>query len=241
MKKHRRKIYSVLIVISIMVIGFLFYAADYYHANAESFAALMPSEAVSVTITENIISFQPKDPSDIGLIFYPGGKVEYSAYSPLLKALASNGINCFLVHMPINLAVLDIDKARDVISAHSEISTWYIGGHSLGGAMASKYASENSATLKGILLLGAYASSDLSDTSLNLLSIYGSEDNVLNKTKVENTKSNNPLNSVYYEIEGGNHSYFGNYGEQKGDGTANITPKEQQDIAIKEICDFIEQ
>ncbi|MBN2882364.1 MAG: hypothetical protein JXN10_02475, partial [Clostridia bacterium] len=41
------------------------------------------------------------------------------------------------------------------------------------------------------------------------------------------------------EITGGNHAYFGNYGEQKGDGTASISREEQQNITAKAVIDFM--
>ena len=45
---------------------------------------------------------------------------------------------------------------------------------------------------------------------------------------------------IQYEISGGNHAYFGNYGEQKGDGTASITRESQQEQAVEQIMLFIE-
>ena len=36
-------------------------------------------------------------------------------------------------------------------------------------------------------------------------------------------------------IEGGNHAYFGSYGEQDGDGKANISNAEQIEFAANEI------
>ena len=41
------------------------------------------------------------------LFFYPGGKVETSAYEPLMQACAAQDILCVLVSMPFHLAVFD--------------------------------------------------------------------------------------------------------------------------------------
>ncbi|MNC40977.1 Alpha/beta hydrolase family protein [compost metagenome] len=171
--------------------------------------------------------------SDTGLIFYPGGKVEATAYTPLLKQLSQNGITCVLVKMPFNLAVFDIDAAEHVYEKFPNIQKWYIGGHSLGGAMASSYANKNSDKIEGLILLGAYPVGD-SDSGLDLptLAIYGSEDMVLDKEKLAGTPNK-------HEIPGGNHAYYGNYGKQKGDGTATITREEQQHQAVEEIIHFI--
>jgi len=69
--------------------------------------------------------------------------------------------------------------------------------------------------------------------------MYGSDDEVLNKNKLSETKINAPSNSLYYEIEGGNHAGYGDYGVQKGDGTATISGNEQQNIVTDKIIKFI--
>jgi len=198
------------------------------------------NQNITITYKDDSAIFSPKvNAKKVGLIFYPGAKVEYTAYAPLLTRLAKNGITCVLIKMPFNLAVFDINSANKAISEVSNITTWYISGHSLGGAMASTYAANNANQLSGIILLGAYPSSDLSKTNLKLLTMYGSNDEVLNKNKLSETKSNAPSNSLYFEIEGGNHAGYGNYGVQKGDGTATISADEQQNIVTAKILEFI--
>ena len=106
--------------------------------------------------------------------------------------------------------------------------------------MASSFAEKNSNKLTGIIFLGAYPSADLSMTELKMLSIYGTEDLVLNRDSFDKNKDNAPAYVEYYEIEGGNHAYFGNYGEQKGDGKASITVEAQQKETVDTIVKFIE-
>jgi len=151
------------------------------------------------------------------------------AYAPLLSSLARRGITCILMKMPMNLAVFNINAADGVYDRFPDIGTWYIGGHSLGGAMASSYVDKNSTRLEGLILLGAYP---IDSAGLPTLAIYGSEDLGLDTDKLAGV-------DTVLEIPGGNHAYFGNYGEQKGDGTASITPLEQQQIAVDAIMDFI--
>ena len=134
-----------------------------------------------------------------------------------------------LIEMPFNLAVLHIKAAEGVYSHFPDIDTWYIGGHSLGGAMASSYADKASTKLSGIILLGAYS---VSDTSIPTVAIYGSNDMVLDKTKL------NPSQPQLI-IEGGNHANFGNYGDQEGDGVATITREEQQQQTVDSVLKFI--
>ncbi len=131
--------------------------------------------------------------------------------------------------MPFNLAVFGVNRGDSVIEKFPEIQKWYIGGHSLGGAMASSYANKHIDKVLGLILLGAYS---VNTASLPTIVIYGSEDGVLNRSKLEDVKDK-------VEIAGGNHAYFGNYGEQDGDGTAIITREEQQNQSILKILDFI--
>jgi len=240
-KKRWFKISASILLVLILAFGaFYIYTLDYYHATPAAVETMKQTQTVSVRQSDNMILFSPnQSSSDTGLVFYPGGKVEYTAYAPLMMELCKQGIPCVLLKMPFNLAVFDINGADRAIKALPNVKTWYIGGHSLGGAMASSYAAKNDKKLAGIILLGAYPSSDLSKTKLNLLCMYGTKDGVLNRQKFNESKVNSPQNTKYIEIAGGNHAYFGTYGEQKGDGTATITQKEQQKITVQAIANFI--
>jgi dienelactone hydrolase len=172
---------------------------------------------------------------DVGLIFYPGGKVEYTAYVPLMRALAARGVFCVLLEMPLNLAVLDMNAADGVQAQYPDVERWYIGGHSLGGSMAASYLAKHTEDFDGIVLLGAYSTADLSTTSLEALSIFGSEDKVMNRGKYDKYKKNLPSDLTEIEIEGGCHAYFGMYGAQNGDGIPAISAQEQ----IYKTADYI--
>lgn len=208
------------------------YVNDYYHADETALHALETTDDVTVTTDDNICIFTPENPS-AGIIFYPGGKVEYTAYTPLMQAYAEQGVLCVLVKMPCNLAVLDVNAADGVMKEFPEIETWYMAGHSLGGSMAASYISEHEEEFAGLILMAAYSTEDLSDTDLEVLSIYGSEDEVLNLEKYDEYKENLPENTQEIVIDGGCHAYFGSYGPQEGDGIPSITMEEQ----IQEVVD----
>ena len=177
--------------------------------------------------------------SEYGFIFYPGGKVEYTAYTALMRELVANGVFCVLVKMPFNLAVLDMDAAEGIQEKYPEIDSWYIGGHSLGGSMAAAYLGDNAEEYEGLVLLGSYSTEDLSDDDVTVLSIYGSEDKVLNAAKYDKNKSNLPENFTEVVIDGGCHAYFGMYGEQDGDGTASISNEEQVYLTANYVIEFM--
>ncbi|WP_426349996.1 alpha/beta fold hydrolase [Alloiococcus sp. CFN-8] len=240
-KKIKRTLIIAFVIIAAAVLGFYIYTLDYYRANEEAQKVVSQEENSKFYKENNLYVFSPEEKNSTGIIFYPGGKVEASAYAPLMKELSDKGYMVVLVEMPFNLAVFDIKAAEEVMEEFPEIDNWYIAGHSLGGAMASSYAAEGPDKLQGVILLGAYPSSDLSDKDLSLLVLYGSEDEVLNRDAIEENKSNNPKDSEYIEIPGGNHAYFGSYGEQEGDGTASLTPEKQRAITAEEIDRFISE
>ena len=176
---------------------------------------------------------------NVGLIFYPGGKVAVEAYAPLMKSLAEEGITCVLLEMPLNLAVLDNDVAERIDEILPDVDRWYVGGHSLGGAMAASYAAEHVEEVEGLILLAAYSTKDLTNSGLDVISIYGSEDQVLNRQSYEENRKNLPDDAVEVIIEGGNHAQFGDYGVQEGDGTATIGGEEQLNQTTEKIAQLI--
>ena len=205
------------------------YLGDYYRADLDADGVFSPVNPVIREVWEDgTVVFRPEGRDPIaGLIFYPGGKVEHTAYTPLMEALASEGILCVLVEMPFRLAVLDMNAAEGIPEAFPEVEHWYMGGHSLGGSMAASYLSSHTEDFAGLILLGAYSTADLSQSGLSVLSVYGSEDGVLNREKYAEYRPNLPEGFAETVIEGGNHAFFGAYGEQEGDGTATVTPAEQ--------------
>lgn len=224
MKKKRILWIAVAVLVLALVIGCTVYVSDYYRADSAALEALHGSAAVVVRQEDGMVVFEPQEPV-AGLIFYPGGKVEYTAYAPLMLALAEQEILCVIVQMPLNLAVLDADAASGIPEAFPEVSRWYIGGHSLGGSMAASYAADHADTFSGLLLLASYSTEKI--TGMEVLSICGSQDRVLNWEKKEAYENNLPEDCEDLIIEGGNHALFGSYGPQDGDGQATISAQQQ--------------
>lgn len=228
-----------LILVAVCAVFIFVYLGDYYHADEEAAAAFAPDALVSqIQLSDRATAFVPEE-TLAGFIFYPGGKVEHRAYVPLMQTCAQEGILCVLVEMPFNLAVLDMSAAEGIQENFPEVDSWYIGGHSLGGSMAASYLADNAAAFDGLVLLGSYSTADLSMSELSALSIYGSEDGVLNREKYEDNLVNLPDNFTELVIEGGNHAGFGMYGEQEGDGKASVENIEQIYLTAAAIADFI--
>lgn len=236
MNKRAKIILAVCLAFLLLLgVGCYVYVADYYRADEAALEA-MAYQADEVQIKEdgNVTWFVPQEPT-AGLIFYPGGKVEHAAYAPLLRACAEQGLLCALVRMPGNLAVLGTNAADGLPEKHPEITAWYIAGHSPGGAMAANYAAARSDDYSGLILLAAYSTKDLTQTPLRVLSVYGSEDGVMNRESYKKNWTNLPADTTEVILEGGCHAQFGSYGTQDGDGTPTISGEEQ----IRQTADAI--
>ncbi len=241
MKRSVKRV-SVFFLLLIFIIGIscISYVSDYYHASEDAYEAVSnPSDGINVKEKEDTyIAFIPKEPK-AGIIFYPGGKVQYEAYAPLMEKCAENGILSVVLHVPWNLAILDRNAADGYKEMFPDVKKWYIGGHSLGGVVAAMYAKAHEGEYGGLIFLASYPSVDLSKTDIDVLSVYGSEDGVLDFEKYKKNKHFLPDDLTEEVIEGGNHAFFGFYGFQNGDGIAAITPEEQVRETSEMIGEFV--
>ena len=244
-KFHKKKLVAgiVLSVLFALILACGIYLSDYYTADFSEIERVLGKSENQLyeksLLKEGTLCFLPKAGAKTGFVFYPGGKVQYNAYEPLLAKLAEKGIACFLVKMPFNLAVFNINGAEKVLNQFSEIENWFIGGHSLGGSMAASFLGKNQFDIKGLILLASYSTMDFSESDIRLLSIFGSEDGVLNLEKYTENKSHFSKNAKEVVIEGGNHAGFGFYGPQKKDGKASISSINQIEQTARLILEFI--
>lgn len=240
-KKLRRPAALAALILMLAAAAFGIYVSAYYRADAAAADALISDDAVSVSRIDSGYFFDGPS-ADTALVFYPGGKVEETAYAPLLHRLAAGGIDVFLVSVPFHLAVFDIDAAGKILEdpAYAAYDRWYVGGHSLGGVMSAEYAAKHADMVDGVILCAAYPVSKLGERQREIL-IYGSHDEVLNIEKVNEAEPLAPKNYLRYVIEGGNHAQFGNYGAQRGDGAAEISAKEQQEETVRVIREALER
>lgn len=218
-----------LLLLAIIAGGFFWYVSDYYRA--EDVAMEVLEQGTGISVQENLTILSPSYPTDTAVIFYPGAKVEAEAYLPLLDQIRQTGVTCILVHMPFHMAIFDSNAAEDVMVQFPDVQHWYMAGHSMGGAMASQFASNHPDDIDGLILLGAYIYGDYPEE--NTLTIYGS----LNQSVEDHIDYTENI----VEIEGGNHAQFGNYGPQKGDLPATISAQEQQRQTVAAIDAFLNQ
>jgi len=233
-------------------------AAESHPAMPKALEAMVPGGSVTVETIEVAewaegsnfyYAFKPKymNPK-IGFIFYPGGLVDPRAYAPPAREIAAHGYLVVIVKMVRDLAVFSSDRADKIISDYSEIKTWIIGGHSIGGSFSCSYAKNHTDKIAGVVLWAAWPSEGfrLDDKDLKAISIYGTKDGA--PDEIRDGAQHLPEGTPFIEIEGGNHTQFGYYWDgvnenfvQEGDNPADISREEQQKQIIKATLDFLEQ
>ncbi len=235
--RSRRRVWltrGALVLGGAVLIGSLVYLRP---LSAEPIAvdALSDGDGVSVDVSRSTIRLIPDiDPRSVGLAFSPGAKVDPQAYAHILRPLAEAGFTVVIFKQPYNLAVLQPSAANAVIGDPDDtIDRWVVGGHSLGGAIASNYAEQDRDELFGLLLYAAYPVNDMSERAgLTVMSVFGTNDGLATPADIEERASDLPSTTEYVAIDGAIHSYFGDYGTQRGDGT----PEVSRTVAQREIA-----
>ena len=208
-----------LATISILLLG------GYWYLSSDQYEAQWSQ---SYELVETNFGYAKETDSSIGVIVYGGGKVDPLSYAYLSELQA----NVFWLRFPFNLAVFGIQQGQQVIDQYSEIDTWIVVGHSLGGAMGSVFAQNNPA-IQGIVYLASYPINPSDQPSLAL---FATNDGLLDYQEYLDRF----LPQQVVLIEGGNHAGFGEYGPQAGDLTATISSLEHRQITINQIQQFID-
>ena len=177
--------------------------------------------------------------ADIGIVFYVGAQITPDAYIPLLARIAEQGYSCFIPNLTFNMAALEPKAADDIISAHPEIKSWILAGHSMGGLTASGYADDHRETVDGLILVAAYTNRDMSEADLPMLAVFGDTDGVMNKGLYDKRLSWNPSDFEEHIIPGANHAQYGDYGKQPRDNEARISAEEQQSQTAEIILNWL--
>lgn len=245
MKNKKKKI--LLVLTPVLVVALLFASYTVYslahtsHAlhTLEEYQAAYPNLTITLD-SEGMLTLLPPDADakDAGIVFYQGASVEPLAYVPLLSQLAEAGYPIYAPQFPCGMAVFDLDAAEDIMAQHSEIDSWYIAGHSMGGRCASKYAASDNSNLLGVISISSPVDESLAACAQPLLMIYGELDGIYHGVTPNDVF---PEDTSVYCIPGANHAQFGDYGHQFMDKKATITAEEQRAIGASYILDWLER
>lgn len=243
MKILRRIFLGFLVVLAAGTLGFVFWASSAAQPTDTALQVLKSDKLVSVSQESGFITFSPAGESpQTGFIFYPGGRVDYRAYAPVLREIAGGGYFVALLDVRLNLAFFDINAADKVISKYPDVKNWAVGGHSLGGVAAASYAENHLDKIDGIVFWASYPADDFfRNRDIPILSVYGTNDGVADGGKIEETRALLPEGTEYISIAGGNHAQFGSYGAQNGDNPASITAEEQWRQVAESTANFLEK
>ncbi len=202
------------------------------HADKTAHAALVSDNEITVDIAANIeLRLRDTEPAS-GIILYPGGRCDPTAYAPLMRELVRDGHLCVIARMPFNLPVLAPDRAATIMATYPAVKHWVICGHSLGGVMACRFVARNSEKIAGLFLLASYPhkSHDLSHCDFPVTLFYGTEDTFVRPEVIRSVRNQVPDHALFSEIEGGDHYQFGSFCDGKI--TASISRDDQHQQII---------
>ncbi|MDR0879765.1 MAG: alpha/beta hydrolase [Clostridioides sp.] len=238
-KTTKKFLIAIAIALSMAAIIFIIWANMTYKPQALAELSMISDSKVEVKV-DKYINFTPKgkEPKK-GMIFYPEAKIKPEAYAPLCREIAEEGYEVVIVPMRLNLATMSQNRAQGVIDSYPNISNWSIAGHGMGGSCASKFASTSN-RISGVILLSSFPMDDeIKDIGKKVISIWGSKDGVVDYERLVSSKAKLPADTTYIEIEGGNHSQFGDYGQQNGDNEAIVTSEKQLSKTVTNILRFM--
>lgn len=240
MKAFKRHWWKGALALLILLIGLIYWYLRPYQPSQAALAAMQSTDEIMVRDEEQVIRFEPKTPVQPSIIYYPGGLVKPESYATYAQAFAQAGHRVYIVKMPLNLAIFGGDRAQPIIAAKQPDETFLLGGHSLGGVMAARYAAAHASSLGGVFFLASYPDpkGSLVSSNLPVFSVVGSNDGAVNMAALTEAKKDLPNTAEYHTIRGGNHSQFGSYGFQKGDRPAEISADQQLDETIKLLLDW---
>ncbi|HWP79918.1 MAG TPA: alpha/beta hydrolase [Candidatus Acidoferrum sp.] len=233
-KRFRKRLLIFFLVLTLAELAWLGMRTN-YHADEAALAAAATAEVV-----DGGLVFMPESEITAGVILYPGGQTQHKAYALLAKELSQQGCLVVIPKMTLNMAIFSPQAAEAYLNTYGDkTDNWYVGGHSVGGVAAAQYVSEYPAKVKGLILLASYSSQNISQLGVRVLSINATNDLVLDAARKTKYAGYLPADTTAVDIEGGNHSGFGSYGQQEGDGEPAISQTEQRAQIIEAVMAFV--
>lgn len=239
-RRIRKRVILSLLAVSILgLTGFLIWCSILYEATPAEFADVTGDPSITITDSPEALVLAPTDDADgTGLLFVPGAKVQAEAHAYTLSSLVDDGTTVVISKPILNLAFFDPRPMKTFTDLAPDVTSWYVGGHSLGGVKACQFPEGRQVV--GLVLLGSYCANDLSDDDLAVISIGGSEDGLSTREKIGAAAGLLPADTEFVEIAGSNHAQFGDYGLQPGDGMATITHEEARSRISELLVEFVD-
>lgn len=217
------------------IVGSIVYLRP-FGATDDALRSVKGTDAVSVTTTPTRITLTPRAAAGTsrptiqsGLIFQPGARVDPRAYVRLLSPISAAGVLVVIVKQPMGIGFTATGAPSGIIEDHPDVAHWSVGGHSLGGVAASSYVEDHPDQVDGLLLWASYPLGSLAGLDhVAVTSIYGTEDGLATPEDIKDSRADLPPDTTYVDVTGGVHAFFGDYGEQPGDGTPTVSREQAQ-------------
>lgn len=188
---------------------------------------------------------------DVGVVFYPGARVRPEAYVPTWAPIVAEAdVVVAIPEMPLNLAVLDRDRAASLVAAPpvdaaAALDRWHVGGHSMGGAMAASWLGTDPAVaVEGLVLWASFSTGGAgleAREDLEVLSVAGSRDGLATLEDIEERRDLLPPDADLQTVEGMNHAQFGRYGDQWRDQRPAITDAQAQRELTERVSEHLQR
>ncbi|HXV94188.1 MAG TPA: alpha/beta hydrolase, partial [Pseudonocardia sp.] len=182
----------------------------------------------------------PTEVRGAGVVFHPGARVDPRAYLALLRPLAERGHLVVVVKAPFDFGLLAVGAAGAAADAHLEVDRWVVGGHSLGGVAAARFAAGGDPRVRGVLFWASYPADDLSGSGLAVASVSGGRDGLTTPQDVAENRPLLPPGAELVVVPGAVHAHFGDYGPQPGDGRPGVDRETAQAEIVSATIAFVD-
>lgn len=225
-------------LVLLLVAGILIYSqVGVMGAEADPLAEARANPGLAITENQTAVILTPvAGDTGRGLVFIPGAKVDALGYVATFEdTVVDDGVTVVITRPWLNLAFFDPRPLSTFTDLAPDVSSWAVGGHSLGGVRACQLAGDADA----LVLFASYCANDLSGSGLPVLSLSGSEDGLSTPQKIADAAKELPADAVFVEIPGASHASFGAYGPQPGDGTPTADPAEVDRVIAEQLAAFL--
>jgi hypothetical protein len=214
----------------VTVVGFLTFFHIVFPADRAATLDVFRDSRVAVEARDNRVIMSPtQDPDSVGMLYFPGARVDPYSYLYPLVDIAAEGTTVVIVDPLFNMALVDTRGVAELTGDLPEVAEWVLAGHSLGGVKACLEASHPSVT--HLVLFASYCATDISSLDIDVLQVVGSQDGLLDDDlRVEALRLLPTGEETILVIPGANHADFGTYGPQPGDGPSSYSDEEMRAI-----------
>jgi hypothetical protein len=229
---------TALALLVVGVAGFLGWASSPMPPEAAPLAAARSDTSFTLGESADGVVLTPARPNGTGLVYLAGARVDPAAYADKLSGIAEAGVTVVIARPTLNFAIFELRPLAtfEGLAAGSGVTSWYVGGHSLGGVRACQYAADApTGTIAGVILFGSYCAADLSSSDLPVLTLSATRDGLSTPAKIEAAAHLLPSGAQLVALPGADHAQFGDYGVQPGDNPAtasNAQAKQQITTAV---------